>query len=59
MGVMSEESWLILEVKFIWKMNKSGAVREFPVKVIIRLEIYRQCIRLGVDLSMVQGSRHS
>ena len=32
MGVMMVESWLILEVKFIWKMNKSGAVRAFHAK---------------------------
>ena len=56
LDVMMEESWLILEVKFIWKMNKSGAVRAFHAKVIIRLEIYCQCIRLGVRLSMVHGS---
>ena len=49
MRVMMEEIWLILEVKFIWKINKSGAVRVFHPKVIIQLEIaYRQCIRLGV-----------
>ena len=60
MRVMMEESWLILEVKFIWKMNKSGVVRTFHAKVIIRLEIvYHQCIWLGVHLSMVHGSRRS
>ena len=57
---MIEENWLILEVKFIWKMNKPGAVRAFHAKVMIRLEIvYRQCIQLGVRLSMVHGSRRS
>ena len=60
MRVMMKESWLILEVKFIWKMNKSGAVQAFHAKVIIWLEIvYRQCIRLGVHLSMVHGLRCS
>ena len=56
MRVMMEESWLILEVKFIWKMNKSGAVRTFHAKFIIRLElIYCQCIWLGVHLSIEHG----
>ena len=53
MRVMMEESWLNLEVKFIWKMNKSGAVRAFHAKVIDWLEIvYCQRIRLGVRLSL-------
>ena len=39
MRVTTEERWLILEVRFIWKMNKSGAVRAFYAKVIIQLEI--------------------
>ena len=60
MRVMMEESWLILEVNFIWKMNKSGVVWTFHAKVIIRLEIvYRQCIQSGERLSMVHGSRRS